>query len=248
MEANTEDDRNSSSDSERNEDEAREEDVGQERSGRFVETRDNPEVLKIKSLNQGDRQLAPFYNGNTLDQRMAEVRKSIYYIRHHWEERGHFLKDLKNLLEKEVGLDFTDETTAQHCSALLTKDRTWLTTEAIKDKNLEFEAVKLYTSKDGHSKIYRLANYIFRTKDDVPTSVIRTIVFLVELINIDLYNYCLSTPSKADFEGIVYRGMGVTEDDLGAFRDLRNQPLSSRNIAVPLGKLEFYFFKLTGCY
>jgi hypothetical protein len=50
--------------------------------------------------------------------------------------------------------------------------------------------------------------------------MIRSVVFLVELINIDLFNYCLKCPERTNFEGIVYRGICVSDEDLSAFKAL----------------------------
>ncbi|KAH3854273.1 uncharacterized protein LOC127870716 [Dreissena polymorpha] len=206
-----------------------------ERSERFVETRDKPEILKIKSLNQNNKEMAPFYFGDTLDNRMAEIRKSIYHIRNNWSEFQQFQAALKNLLLEDDELDFKDKETRIHCAHVLTADRDWLTLDEAHSKDLGYEAIKLYTSKEGHAKIYRLANAIFRQKAEVSAERIRSVVFLIELINIDLFNYCQKDQTKVDFRGTVYRGIAVTEEDLQAFKDLRNQPIANRNIAVPLG-------------
>ncbi|WAR20482.1 hypothetical protein MAR_002320 [Mya arenaria] len=224
------------SESERSEDgEERRAEESHERSGRFVETRHNPEVFKIKQFNQGNQEMAPFYNGVTLEERMAEVRSSIYYIRQNWGKRHQFMEELKHLLQDGDGLEFEEETTRAHCVQLFSSDRDWLTQEKAQPAELNYEAVKLYTSKDGHKKIYRIANYIFRQKGDVSPEIIRCIVFLVELINIDLFNYCLKFPGRSDFQGTVYRGMGVTDEDLDAFKAMREEPINKRNVAVPLG-------------
>lgn len=206
-----------------------------DRVSRFVETSENPEVFKSKSLNK----LKPFYNGSTLDNRMAEIRQSINYIRQHWDEYDVFLENLKQLLLEYGGTEFKDKRTREHFDILLSTKRDWLTKEQVGDTELGFEAVRLYTSKEGHGRIYRLSNDIFRKETLVSIETIRSVVFLVELINIDLYNYCLKFPEQTNFEGEVYRGICLTEDDLTAFKTLRDQPIGARNIAIPLGGYNF---------
>lgn len=207
-----------------------------DRSARFVDTEENPELFKSKSLNNKK----PFYNGSILDNRMAEIRKSIYYIRLHWDEYDTFMTSLKQLILENDTIDFKDKTTRAHAENVLSSKRDWMTTETIQTKDVSFEAVKLYTSKEGHARIYGLSNNIFRHEDSVVSvEMIRSVVFLVELINIDLFNYCLKFPERTNFEGIVYRGICVSDDDLSAFKSLRDEPISKRNIAVPLGNI-FY--------
>ncbi|XP_060572767.1 uncharacterized protein LOC132730779 [Ruditapes philippinarum] len=203
-----------------------------DRSERFVETEKNPELFKSKSLNNKK----PFYNGSILDNRMAEIRKSIYHIRLHWDEYETFMASLRQLLLENGTIDFKDETTRAHAERVLSSKRDWMTAETIQMTDVSFEAVKLYTSKEGHSRIYDMSNNIFRHEDSVVSvEMIRSVVFLVELINIDLFNYCLKCPERTNFEGIVYRGICVSDEDLSAFKALREEPISRRNIAVPLG-------------
>lgn len=202
------------------------------RGSRFVETEENPELFKSKSLNK----LKPFYNGSVLEDRMSEIRKSIYYIRHNWNEYGTFLLQLKQLLLEDGAIEFKDPMTRGHFDILVSSKRDWLTTEEAQNAELGYEAVKLYTSKEGYERIYRLSNDLFRKEKLVSMETIRSLVFLVELINIDLFNYCLKCPERRNFEGVVYRGLCLSESDLLACRSVREEPIGSRNIAVPLGK------------
>lgn len=224
--------RNESEDDRDSETDDRADDI--ERLERFVETEENPEMFESKSLNN----LKPFYNGSVLDSRMAEIRKSIYYIRQHWDEYEQFMTSLKQLLLENGSTEFQDKTTREHAEKVFSLKRDWMTNEKIQNQDVTFEAVKLYTSKEGHSRIYRISNDIFRHEDSVVSvEMIRSVVFLVELINIDLFNYCLKCPEKTNFQGIVYRGLCISKEDLAAFKMLRDEPISKRNIAVPLRKV-----------
>lgn len=203
----------------------------EERGDRFVDNNyETSDLVKSKSLND----LKPFYNGNSLDSRMAEIRKSINYIRQNWDKFDEFLASLRELTLE--GNDFKNAKIRQVVDNLLTTKRDWLDHENPGDEDVTYDAIKLYTSKEGHLKIFRLCNDIFRREDSI-TSVetIRNVVFLVELINIDLFNYCVKCPEQNNFRGTVYRGMCLTEAELELFRALRNEPIGRRNIAVPLG-------------
>ena len=206
-----------------------------DRAGRFVEQGEESEMLKSKSLND----MKSFYNGQTLDERMAEIRKSIVYIRHHWDQYDSLIDSLKELMQ-ESGMEFKDPLTVAHAQAVLSKEtkRDWMTEEEAKERDSSYDAIKLYTSKEGYAQIYRVSNDIFRQESSVSmTEKIRSVVFLVELINIDLYNYCLRYPEQTNFEGSVYRGMCLSSDDINAYEALRKLPIAKRNIAVPLGLL-----------
>lgn len=216
----------------RERDSTEEDDDDEGRADRFVDTKENPVMFKSNSLNT----LKPFYNGSVLDDRMAEIRKSIYYIRQRWEEYYSFLEQLKQLLLEGGGIAFNDALSCRDFEILVSTKRDWLTGNDVQEKDVGYEAIRLYTSKEGHERIYRLSNEIFRKEKLISVETIRSMVFLIELINIDLYNYCLKCPEQADFQGVVYRGMCLTEGDLTAFRALRDEPIRRRNISVPLGK------------
>lgn len=205
-----------------------------ERHDRFVETDDHPEFLQSREY----KNLKPYYNGSVLDDRNAEMRKSIYYIRQHWDEYDSFIESLKRLFLQEETVTFNDKTTEEDMEKLFAKQRNWMTEESVKDVDLSYEAIRLYTSNEGYKRIYTLCNHVFRDEHClVSVEEIRTVVFLIELINIDLYNYCLKHPEKRNFQGTAYRGMVLDGTDFEQFKRLRDAPINKRNIAVPLGIL-----------
>ena len=207
------------------------------RDGRFVETTEHPEFIQSREY----KNLKPYYSGSVLDDRNAEMRKSIYYIRRNWDRYAEFTQSLKNLfLANEKALEFTDKTTEEDFERLFSKQRTWLTEADLETSELTYEALRLYTSDEGYKRIYRLCNHVFRDENClVSIEEIRAVVFLIELISIDLYNMCLARPEKKNFQGTVWRGMVLGEEDFSLFRTLRNAPIHGRNIAVPLGRHRF---------
>ena len=68
-----------------------------------------------------------------------------------------------------------------------------------------FDAIRVYTSPLGYQSFFSVINGLFRKDDSTQhDDVIRAAVFLVELLNIDLHNYCLQYPAHRDFQGEVY--------------------------------------------
>jgi hypothetical protein len=186
------------------------------RRSRFVDIGKKSAFFKSRTLNE----LRPFYNGSTLDHRMMEIRKSIYYIRENWEDFDKFLASLKQLLLKDGNLTFEEPEDQAYADKLLTSKRTWLKKFEVAFLDVTYDAIKLYTSSEGYGRMYRLSNEIFRREDSIDV----------------LFNYCLKKPAMKHCEGMAYRGMCLDDEDITAFKSLRQEPMHRRNIAVPLGK------------
>ena len=209
------------------------EQTDKKKDGRFTRYIDTEHFFKSVTLND----LRPFYNGTTLNERMAEIRKSIYYIRQNWSNFEKLLQNLKEFIEKDEGMEFIEAESKASLGRLLVAKRDWLSDEEVAaTEPMTYDAIRVYTSSEGYSKMYKFSNNIFRQADSVEAiQMIRNVTFMVELINIDLFNYCMKNPELQNFEGKVYRSMLVTDADIAAFKSLRNEPLNRRNIAVPLG-------------
>jgi hypothetical protein len=63
---------------------------------------------------------------------------------------------------------------------------------------------------------------------------LRSAVFLVELLNIDLFNYRERNQHADNFEGTVYRGMAISGIELERYYESLTGPLSERYQSVPL--------------
>ena len=102
----------------------------------------------------------------------------------------------------------------------------------------EYDVVLLYTAEKTYQQIFSFLNRVFRSdlSETGSERVLNSVVFLVELLNIDLYNYTRCLGLK-DFEGVVYRGMGISKDDFHAFSSICQQPISERYISIPLGMI-----------
>src|SRR5262249_20943118 len=75
----------------------------------------------------------------------------------------------------------------------------------------------------------------FRSDDLVDDALrLRCATFLVELLNIDLFNYRAMHKQADNFEGHVYRGMCISPADLAWFARITQGPIGQRYLAIPL--------------
>jgi len=200
------------------------------RADRYVSDNDKSDLFKSQNLND----LKPYYNGDIVASRMAEIRKSIEYIRHNWEDRARFAKNLAEFLTEKTKSE-SDRRFMDRVEIIKSKDRNWGDIDKTQIDTTDFEAVRLYTSEVGYNKIFGIMNSLFRYDDTVnDEKTVQAIVFLVELINIDLYNFCLKYKKYDNFTGVVYRGVGLNDTDFDAFQTLMKFDIPKRYIAVPL--------------
>ncbi|KAI3320735.1 hypothetical protein HD806DRAFT_228758 [Xylariaceae sp. AK1471] len=104
----------------------------------------------------------------------------------------------------------------------------------------QFDAIELYTAEKSFDYIYSLITKALRREE--PSEVeLEVVAALVELLTIDLYNLRLSQighPMYANFEGVAFRGLSVTLEELKEYRAILARPeLAKRNFSVPLGLL-----------
>ncbi|KAI0184023.1 hypothetical protein EV127DRAFT_250763 [Xylaria flabelliformis] len=104
----------------------------------------------------------------------------------------------------------------------------------------QFDAIELYTAEKSFDHLYSLITKTLRHEElnEVELQVVAT---LVELLTIDLYNLRLSQighPMYANFEGVTFRGLSVTAEELEEYKAILARPeLAKRNFSVPLGLL-----------
>jgi len=165
---------------------------------------------------------------------MSLVRDAINYIRINWREYPSFMLELRNFLESK-SLDLKgDDDSSRVLTALFSSLKEWSDRRPAAASD-DYDAIRLYTSDAGYRMMFSAINVAFRedqlTKD---VRALRCAVFLVELLNIDLFNY-RSTNSNADgFKGQVYRGMCVSADELTQFLRVSAGPVTERYLSIPL--------------
>jgi hypothetical protein len=66
---------------------------------------------------------------------------------------------------------------------------------------------------------------------------LRSAAFLVELLNIDLFNYRTFHDHADNFHGTVYRGMCVSTEELSLFKRAATSPIAERYLSIPLAMM-----------
>ena len=189
--------------------------------------------------------MRPFYDGDYVSERMGSIRRAIDYIRRHWDQYDHFIELLQRLLKDKMD-DFkvNDPELLGHTKALFSGRKEWREhgSDVGDDR---FDAIRVYTSPQGYFSFFSVINSLFRKDDSTQSDkVIRAAVFLVELLNIDLYNYCLKYPHLGNFQGRVYRGVCLSDEDFHKFHALLGRPIDKRYISIPLGLVSSSFDRL----
>lgn len=200
--------------------------LDKQRAKRFIQS--EKEFSKSANFNK----IRPFFDGESLTGRMDKIREGIILIRENWEKYEDFAHSLHEYIKENV----ENKEAKEMLENILKSRKDWAKSEDGVDG--DFDVIKLYTSVKGYNAIFSMINRVFR--DDTSTNykeLIRNAVFMVELINIDLFNYCLRHEKYHNFTGVVYRGMALKEDDLGAFEVLRKKDITNRYIAIPLSLL-----------
>lgn len=175
-----------------------------------------------------------FYHSAGVSERMVEVRDPITYIRHHWSEYAAFVDGLRLLLQ-DVIADSLDEKDRQNLENVLTIPKEWIDRRQDPSDRDDFSVIRLYSSNFGYKRIFKVADNVFRANMAVmqPGDLLSA-VFIVELLNIDLFNYVSVNKDVDNFQGVVYRGVCATPEGLREFQELAGKPVSQRYWAIPL--------------
>jgi hypothetical protein len=183
---------------------------------------------------------------------MADVRKWIVDVRHpddKWLERYReraaevvsalpaWRRTALQRLRKKAPMHEVQraaETFDERMSAILTSPRTWVDAAGeLTRPDPNDTILRAYTSDFGYEVLFRAVKSIFRT-DRVPSeSDQRISAFLIELVNIDLYNRAKRV-GQPSFVGRVYRGLWARPADVLRFEELARQAKDKRSFSVPL--------------
>jgi hypothetical protein len=132
------------------------------------------------------------------------------------------------------GLEAVDPEFAERARRVVEKPQDWLERLPPSERtDVRADAVWLYTSSLGYDRIFKTVYDIFRSEGPISESVLLA-TFLVEILNIDLYNYWATHPEVQHYEGVVYRGMSVSCDAHASFVNLAQLPVGSRSFSIPL--------------
>lgn len=171
-----------------------------------------------------DKNLVCFFDGENIAPRMDVVRESIHYVRDNWNDRDWFCSMLDKLY-KEYTLPINEKILLQ---------KNWIDEQNVPEMNhINFDLIKYYTDKDGYQFLKQM-NDAFR-EINLNKEKCNLATFLVELFNIELYNFRSIIKSADNFEGTVYRGFSPKSSDAEkVFEGILAKPINKRKIAIPL--------------
>lgn len=93
-------------------------------------------------------------------------------------------------------------------------------------------ALTLYTSLFGYETLFSEVKRCFRSPVIPSLEEQQFAAFLIELVNIDLYNFWKQNNETA--EGEIYRWINLPQEDISKFKNLLNQPPNKRDPNIPL--------------
>ncbi|KAG6853714.1 hypothetical protein C0991_002130 [Blastosporella zonata] len=201
----------------------------EDRTNRFQRFADWGPVQRLNS--------EPFYYGKAVTERTTVVRGAIGYVRKNWENYEMLIEGLKVLLKKRLGDPLpTGDTEDLH--RLLSTPKKWINGKgepSASDKN-DYSAIRLYASSFGHREVFSIVNTILWTSvsDSQHAEELNIAVFLVELLNVDLFNYVSLVPHANNFQGVAFRALPTSNEQLQSFKELAARSIPERYWAVPL--------------
>ena len=169
--------------------------------------------------------LLSFFSGHHVNYRMDELRKSIHYVRNNWDDREKLIGEIFRVFPN-LGID--EE---------VLKKKDWLDVASdIAFNEKDFSIIHKYTEQRGYDIIFNSMNRLLRSLD-APSEKFHAAALLVEFLNIDLYNYIKTHPERSQFDGIIYRGLPVTQQAIDGLNELFFKPARERGFGIPLGFL-----------
>jgi hypothetical protein len=173
------------------------------------------------------------YHGGDVATRMDAIRRTIQHIRGNWSDYPKFVQILRDHIQSQPHAFSAGKEEQDLVDSVLSTRKEWLDRQMHPSTSDNFDVVRLYTSKFGYDHIFSPLNSALRT-DNLPdyNSLLLATVFLIELLNIDLYNFLLTRPSAA-FQGSVFRGVSFHRDQIQEFRNIAARPVRDRYLSIP---------------
>jgi hypothetical protein len=183
---------------------------------------------------------ASAYAGAESTRRMNWVRQAIYDVRTAWNDPARY-KLVKEQAREALGMDQYPPVVRSQVERLLTSFHNYADIDRGPVDGTggeDWTALELYCSEDGYDCLYSTIYTALRTEEVDPKTLLMAVV-LVEYLTIELYNLRLQNIGDAryaNFQGICYRGMGVTAKTVADFQKIAGNPnLSQRHFSIPLG-------------
>ncbi len=191
--------------------------IRDERFGESANTNGNKSFGKF-SLEHGG-----FFIGEDVKARMNLIRNSILEVRKNWNDKK-FRKKAIKLFKNHIGgksllfMDFFNDE--------------WYEFQKNPPAEQNCDLIRFYTSSDGYETIFKYMNSIFREEHD--KEVYDSAAFLVECMNIELYNLIKTKLEFSNFENTIYRGIMLDENTISNLLDIKELEVQDRKFAVPL--------------
>ncbi|WP_296662271.1 MULTISPECIES: hypothetical protein [unclassified Treponema] len=191
--------------------------IRDERFGESANTNGNKSFGKF-SLEHGG-----FFIGEDVKARMNLIRNSILEVRKNWNDKK-FRKKAIKLFKNHIGgksllfMDFFNDE--------------WYEFQKNPPAEQNCDLIRFYTSSDGYETIFKYMNSIFREEHD--KEVYDSAAFLVECMNIELYNLVKTKLEFSNFENTIYRGIMLDENTISNLLDIKELEVQDRKFAVPL--------------
>lgn len=164
-----------------------------------------------------------FFVGEDVKARMNLIRNSILEVRKNWNDKK-FRKKSIELFKNHIGgksllpVDFFNDE--------------WYELQKNPPTEQNCGLIKFYTSSDGYETIFKYMNSIFR--EEHKKEIYDSAAFLVECMNIELYNLVKTEPEFSNFENTIYRGIALDENTISDLLKIKKLSVENRKFAVPL--------------
>lgn len=168
------------------------------------------------------RNTKAFFVGENVDTRMNQMRSPIEYVREHWHEKDALL----DMYDKEIPVKILDREYFEK--------KEWIDVpNADKSNTNTFSLLNQYDEDDGYKRIFQAMNGILRNPN-LTQNAYNAAALLVEFFNIELYNYIKFNKKASNFQGVIYRGLLVSNRVLEEFKKLSDIPFGQRKLGIPL--------------
>ncbi|KAF8234712.1 hypothetical protein L208DRAFT_1206885, partial [Tricholoma matsutake] len=177
------------------------------------------------------------YHGGDVSTRLDAIRRAIEFIRENWSDYPKFVQILRDHIRSQPYAYSAGKEAQDLIDSILSTRKEWLDRQVHPSTSDNFDVVRLYTSGFGYNQIFSLLNSALRTDNLIEdSSLLQATVFLIELLNIDLYNFLFTRPSAA-FQGLVFRGISLHRDQIQEFKNIAARPVRDRHLSVPLSMM-----------
>jgi hypothetical protein len=194
--------------------------------------------ISVPNVADSSNPARSIYHGGDASVRMDAMRRTIEYIRENWSDYPKFVQVLRDHIGSQPYAYSTGKEAQDLIDSILSTRKEWFDRQIHPSTTSDnFNVVHLYTSGFGYDQIFSLLNSALRTDNLTEHhSLLQAIVFLIELLNIDLYNFLFTHPSAA-FQGLVFRGVSLHRDQIQEFKNVAAMPVRDRHWGVPLSMM-----------